>query len=463
MFSKTSLVKVVFVISILAVMALAAVAPSIARAFFSQGLSGFSNRLFGGQNAIAPLQQDASKLMPAQVESSVDNSQAADSKSSASTVQDYFEFTGTLSAKEGNLWTVDDVLVYISPSTELKGVFEVGAKVKVEGALQADGSVLARQIKPAVANANPSQNQSGSSNPGAGVAPSMGNEIEFIGTLSEKTNDQWLVSGVRVFLLATTEVYGAPVVGDLVKVEGALLEDGAVQAREIKPAVFEGANPQPSAGNSIEFIGKLTEKTDTMWVVSNLRVMLAANTEIYGAPALGDLVKVEGTLQDDGSVLAREIKPALFDAATNPGNNPPGEFEFTGTLQAKNGNVWVINGFNVVVTPRTELKGALAIGEIVKVHGTRQADGSIVAREIENDDRSSGKSGSDDSYNDKSGSGDDDNSGRGGDDDRDDDHSGHDGDDDQDDDHSGRGGGDDDKDDDRRGKSYDFRLMWRLS
>jgi hypothetical protein len=116
------------------------------------------------------------------------------------------------------------------------------------------------------------------------------------------------------------------------------------------------------------------------------------------------------------------------------------EIEFTGPLTAINGNVWVVNGLNVVVTAQTEIKDNPQIGDTVKVHATLQADNSLVAREIEKETGSggdnSGHGGGDDS-------GGDDNSGHGG--DGDDDNSGHGGGDNSggSDDNSGHGGGDD--------------------
>jgi hypothetical protein len=366
---RTSLVKIVFVVSILGVLVLAAVAPSIARAYFSQGIGGFTDRLFGRQEAVEAAVK-ATNVESIALPSLDDSSSAVDDQSQAAApALDSIEFVGTLTAKDGNVWMVESVTVYVSPATELKGVLEVGDLVKVEGALQADGSVQAREIKPALFddNGNSNDDNSGDDNSKDDSAP---------------------------------------------------------------------------AGNEIEFYGTVTEQMDTQWLVSGITVLLSDATEIYGAPVVDDLVKVEGALQADGSVLVREIKPALFDGSDDANSNddrPSGEFEFTGVLQAKNGNTWVVNGITVIITAQTELKGTLQIGEMVKVHGMRQQDASVVAREIENaegDDSNQDDSGNDDSSDDNS---DDDNSN---DDDDDDD------DDDGDDDDSGHGGGGDDDDDD---------------
>lgn len=58
-----------------------------------------------------------------------------------------FEFTGLLSAINGNTLTVGDKTVIVSAATEIKGSLMVGEMVKVEGFLQASGSVQAAEIK----------------------------------------------------------------------------------------------------------------------------------------------------------------------------------------------------------------------------------------------------------------------------------------------------------------------------
>jgi len=225
-------------------------------------------------------------------------------------------------------------------------------------------------------------------------------------------------------------------------------------------------------GQSVEFTGTIELVDASALVVSGRRVVITAATEIKFQPQKGLTVKVQGTLQADGTVLAREIKsvpaaqatqqpgvtrtPGAETTRTPQSTRQAGESEFSGTVSSINGNTFVVNGITVVVNG--EIKGPIAVGDLVKVHGVFQADGSVIAREIERADLDdSGRGGSDDDGSDdrggdddRSGRGDDDdNSGHGGDDDKgDDDNSGHGGDDDNDDDDNSGHGGDDDKGDD---------------
>lgn len=61
----------------------------------------------------------------------------------------------------------------------------------------------------------------------------------------------------------------------------------------------------------IEFKGTLTAINGNIYTVDGMTVMISTRTEIQGAPKVGDLIKVVGTVQSDKSVQAREIKVVL--------------------------------------------------------------------------------------------------------------------------------------------------------
>ncbi|MBL8097340.1 MAG: hypothetical protein JNL73_24385 [Anaerolineales bacterium] len=58
------------------------------------------------------------------------------------------------------------------------------------------------------------------------------------------------------------------------------------------------------------------------------------------------------------------------------------EAELLGTIESIDGNILVVSGRTVVTDAQTEIAFELRIGLIVKVQGTLQSDGSILAREI---------------------------------------------------------------------------------
>ena len=58
------------------------------------------------------------------------------------------------------------------------------------------------------------------------------------------------------------------------------------------------------------------------------------------------------------------------------------DVEFQGMIESKGSGTWVVRGISVEVDAQTELKGALEIGDLVKVEALTQADGSLLALEI---------------------------------------------------------------------------------
>lgn len=99
--------------------------------------------------------------------------------------------------------------------------------------------------------------------------------------------------------------------------------------------------------------------------------------------ANGDIVEVEGVRQTDGSVLAKKIESEEDDDDAN-------EWEATGTISGLSGAcpaiTFTLAGKTVRATSSTEFKAitcaAVANGTKLKVEGTTQTDGSVIAREI---------------------------------------------------------------------------------
>ena len=58
------------------------------------------------------------------------------------------------------------------------------------------------------------------------------------------------------------------------------------------------------------------------------------------------------------------------------------DVEFRGLIEVKGEVTWVVSGISVAVDAQTELKGALEVGDLVKVEALTQADGSLLALEI---------------------------------------------------------------------------------
>ncbi len=122
---------------------------------------------------------------------------------------------------------------------------------------------------------------------------------------------------------------------------------------------------QHSRSSEVTFTGSLTQTSPTEWQVANVRVFVTPQTQITAQDQPGILVEVHGLLQADGAIVADRIGPLVYS--------------FSGNLQLKTGDQWVISGIKVMLAPRTVIKGSPTIGSLVTVQGVRLADGSLQA------------------------------------------------------------------------------------
>jgi len=130
----------------------------------------------------------------------------------------------------------------------------------------------------------------------------------------------------------------------------------------------------------VELTGKLDAIDSASLQVGGLTFAVNTATEIKDNPAVGDIVKVEGTRAADGSLTALEVSLADFDKLPAPGVV---NAEIRGTVDSIGATLWVIGGFNVAVDASTELSNSLTVGSFAKAEGTLQADGSLLARQIQ--------------------------------------------------------------------------------
>ncbi len=262
------------------------------------------------------------------------------------------EFTGSVTVVGTSSLNVSGITVLVPPATEIKrgsakialSDIKVGETVTVEGALNPDGTVMAREIKALGASPSPTPTPSSSPTPSPSPTPtpSTGSPIEFSGAISNVGATSLVVSGRTVSVNSSTEIKRDGVTarladlktGDTAKVEG-LLSNGDVLAREIKAT--SGSSP----ATKVKFNGTIQSITlPSSLMVSGTKVVVNGSTEIkksdggggdddgddddddkddddkgsnQGSGSLSSLqvgqrVEVEGTTQSDGSVLAKKIK-----------------------------------------------------------------------------------------------------------------------------------------------------------
>ncbi|HLF04928.1 MAG TPA: DUF5666 domain-containing protein, partial [Dehalococcoidia bacterium] len=242
-----------------------------------------------------------------------------------------------------------------------------GQPVKATAVRQGDGLLLARQIE--------SRNEE--------VTPRRG-QVKIIGTIEEVLPDGSLViEGVRVGRGALTELEDVPQVGKLVVVEAILLENGALLAREVhlgQEVEVLGLSPVRES----EIRGPVERvNADGSLVVNGVTVVVGSLTELEIDLTPGVLVNVEGVLQSDGSLLAREVRGESRGDRTGPS-----KFKITGRIaeveRDRDGNPEAVevNGSRIALEALTRVEGPLEEGDNIEIRGILR-DGIFLASQIE--------------------------------------------------------------------------------
>ncbi|HEX9576965.1 MAG TPA: DUF5666 domain-containing protein, partial [Myxococcales bacterium] len=215
-------------------------------------------------------------------------------------------FAGEVTAVNPPNLTVAGRLVHTDTNTKIRrgdasiavGDIKVGENAAVEGALQADGSVLATRIEVGAEGEEP---------------PSF---AVFEGVLNKIDGTHLTVGILPVLLQPQTAIFrgetqvdpSALEVGQHLLVMGIIDANQGILAARIRILV-------PDDGNA-HFEGKVTAVGDHSLTVNDKTIAVDANTEFGGAGDpksladlhVGDAVEVEFVTAADGSLLAKEIE-----------------------------------------------------------------------------------------------------------------------------------------------------------
>jgi hypothetical protein len=191
------------------------------------------------------------------------------------------------------------------------------------------------------------------------------NTFTLVGEVEEMGETLWVVNGQTIAVTDLTEWDEDIEVGDLVRVEGIVLPGGSLQAEYI--ILFEDL-----PGTPFDFTGVVEEMGEESWLVSDVEVTVDDDTDIDEGLAVGDLVRVQGWVLEDGTWLASSIKAELDESSA---------FEFTGYIESM--SPWVVSGIGFETREWTVIDDDLELGDLVRVKGLIQADGTWVAYEIQ--------------------------------------------------------------------------------
>ena len=247
-------------------------------------------------------------------------------------------------------------------------------------------SVLGPSDGPAPERAPAVQPASPASGGGVSIFSDKG-EVEFKGKVESVTPPTLKVFGITVQTDAKTEInrgrrridLAELQVGETIDVEGVLLPDGTVLAEEIQVS-----------DEGVEFTGKVESVGSSQLEVSGVTVVVDASTSIHrderhiplSEVRVGERVEVEGVLQADGTVLAREIEV------------DDGEVEFKGKVESVSPPRLRVAGVTVLTDANTRIERddhtialtELQVGETVEVEGMLLPDGTVLAKSIESSD-----------------------------------------------------------------------------
>ena len=209
-------------------------------------------------------------------------------------------------------------------------------------------------------------------------SPTEGATLELIGTIEQMAPEAWTLNGQVLAILPQTEIQGSFQVGDMVRAHAVIQSDGSLAAREISPV--EAADATTMVGAEFDFTGAVEAMAVDEWTVAGTTFAVTSQTEIKDTFFIGDLVKVHVVVGVDGALVAREIEAP---GAGLEGALEGTEIELVAVIDSVASDTWVIGGWALAITPQTEIKGAFAVGDAVKVHVLVGAGGTLVAREIE--------------------------------------------------------------------------------
>lgn len=131
---------------------------------------------------------------------------------------------------------------------------------------------------------------------------------------------------------------------------------------------------QDDPSTSVEIIGEIETINGETITVNQIEIDIS-NAEINVDLEVAIVVKVEGALTDDGSVIAREIN--AVDSGLLPG-----EVEIVGLLESISQDSITVNGIMIDIT-EAEVDRTIFVGDTVKVHATIDDTGDWIAREVE--------------------------------------------------------------------------------
>lgn len=295
------------------------------------------------------------------------------------------EFRGKVTAIKGKTLTIAGRTVTATDATEVRAhgaaatfdAITVGAGVEVDGALQADGTVVARRISLEDGEHDDD------------------NGLSLVGLITGIDGSKLTVSGLIVNLSTTTEIYRGDAkiaatalnISDRVLVRGVVQADKSINASRVRVLLPEGEQDFHVSG-AIVAITPATATAEATIKIGETLIALDAHTQFEGDGVhgladfkVGDKADAEVIKRADGTLLAKELH--RFSLPPPP---PPNGVEVQGHIEAVGADSITVAAHRFLVNAATVIhRGETAValstlnmGEAAIVRGTLGADGTTL-------------------------------------------------------------------------------------
>ena len=258
-------------------------------------------------------------------------------------VTNQFSLTGTVETITAGLWQIDGKTILVADTTELDENIQVGDTVYVKGLIESGGGLQAVKIER--------------------LDQVAGLPFEFTGIVQKIEGGLWDISGVSILTNEKTTLTPGLKAGDLVLVKGRIQVDGSWLAQKITLST--------SADKEFTLTGKVESKDP--WKVAGISFETNAETAIPSSLILGDLVRVEGVIDENGVWIATKI-----EWIDEEGNS---RMVLIGTVITI--NPWVVNGITLTIAPDAVIDAKITVGMLVRVELILQSDGTWQVVKIE--------------------------------------------------------------------------------
>jgi hypothetical protein len=248
----------------------------------------------------------------------------------------------------------------ITPQTDIRDPISVGDLVEVRAITAPDGTLVAVRLRLTGEinnenhnfNGNENANHNVNDNENANDNDRHGGETRFIGVVESISSGSWVVSGVTVLVTPQTEIRGTISVGDLVEVRAITAPNGALVAVRLR---LEG-----EVGNENGNVNHNENENENQNVNNNEN--------------------------DNENINENENFNGNENANNNENDNDDrhgGETRFSGVVESMSGGTWVVSGVTLLITPQTEIRDTISVGDLVEVRAITATNGSLIAVRLE--------------------------------------------------------------------------------